>query len=256
MRKTGRKVFSLRRSFRDQKRSASYLDYARQHKRSSHNDESNLRLHILPRFVRKRLCDLTRREVDLFIGELRQSLTAASANRFLCLLSAMYRRAIARKLAERTPCAGIQHFRENNQHQRFLSPADTGRLLAAMEGDPNTVAMATLKFVLLTKVRRQEALRSPWEHVDLERRVLFVPHTKAGRARYVQLNDAALAVLAGLGTRGESEWVFASARAPGKPINDPRKTFSRVLEAAGITDPLRIHDLRHTFASLAVNAGQ
>lgn len=233
-----------------------YLKYAKQHKRSWKDDESKLRLHIIPRFGRKRLCDLTRRDVELFIGEVRQSHKPSTANRFLCVISTIYRRAMAWEQTDRNPCTGIQRFRENNQRQRFLSPEEIGRMLVAMESDPNKVAVAALRFLLLTGVRRQEALKARWEHVDLERRVLFLPHTKAGRARYVQLNQAAVEILTEIGTRELSTWVFPSSKDASKPLNDPRRTLWRALATAGITDHVRVHDLRHTFASLAVNSGQ
>lgn len=302
--KAGRKTFSLRYSFREQKRAArigefpgislaeartiaqemralldrgidpqeqrdreraspsfeqfaeSYLEYSRQHKRSWKDDESKLRLHLLPRWSRKRICDLSRREVEVFIGEIRQSHAAATANRFLCLISSMYRRAIAWELVERNPCAGVQRFKENNQKQRFLSPEEVGRMLVAMDKDPNQVAVSALRFLLLTGMRRQEALRLRWQDVNLEGRICFIPHTKAGRARYVQLNDSAFELLRDMPTRDVSEWVFASARNPTQPINDPRKTFWRVLAAAGIQDHIRIHDLRHTFASICIGDGR
>lgn len=302
--KTGRKTFSLRYTFRDQKRAArigefpatslaqarsialemrglldrgidpqenrdrekgsptlaafaeEYLTYAKQHLRSWKATEGRLRLHIVPRFGRKRLCDLTRREIELYIASVRQSHTPATANRFLCVISSLYRQAIAWEQADSNPCAGIPRAKENNQRQRFLSPDEIGRLLVALDNAPNPIAAASLKFLLLSGLRRQEALSMRWEHVDFERRVAFIPHTKTGRSRYLQLNQAACEILERLDTRDKSPWVFASTRDPAKPIDDPRKTFWRALKAAGIEDHIRIHDLRHTFASIAVNSGQ
>jgi len=113
--------------------------------------------------------------------------------------------------------------------------------------------LAALKLLLLTGTRREEALQARWEHVDLEAGQWWLPKTKSGRGRYVALSDDAKALLAGLPSHGTSPWVFPG-RHGDKPLNNPRKTFCRVLEAAGV-EHLRIHDLRHSFASLAVNAG-
>ena len=236
---------------------ADYLEgHAKQHKRDWRGDESKLRLHILPYFgPTRRLCDIQRRDIERFTGAVRQSHTPATANRFLATLSAMFRRAIAWQVLADNPCRGIPRFKENGQVQRFLSPEEVGRLLVAMEKDPNQVAMAALRFLLLTGCRRSEGLKARWVHVDLERRVWFVPHTKAGRSRYVQLNEATIALLAGLPSRATSEWLFPSAD-PRRSLVDPRKAFTRVLAAAGIEGHVRIHDIRHTHASLAVNAGQ
>jgi integrase len=232
-----------------------YLPFARQNKRSANDDASKLRLHLIPRFGRRRLCDISRRDIEIYISEVRQSLTPASANRHLAVLSAIFRRAVLWERAERNPCSGVPRYREDNIKQRFLSPDEIGRMFVAMDADPNKVAVAALRFLLLTGVRRQEALGARWESVQMEERLWHVPHTKAGRARYIQLNDAAINVLKSLPGPAHSPWVFAG-RDPKKPINDPRKTLWRVLKAAKIDDHVRVHDLRHSFASLAVNAGQ
>lgn len=231
-----------------------YLPFAYQNKRSAKDDESRLRLHLIPRLGKKRLCDITRKDVETFVSEVRNSHSPATANRHLSLLSAIFRRAMVWERADRNPCAGIPRYREDNIQQRFLSPAEIGRMLKAMASCPNKVAVAAIQFLLFTGVRRKEALTARWENVDLAQRLWYVPHTKGGRARYVQLNEGAVTVLQGLAGPERSPWVFAG-KDPSKPMNDPRKTLWSVLSAAGI-EKIRIHDLRHTFASLAVNAGQ
>lgn len=236
-----------------------YLDnHAKQHKRSWRDDESKLRLHVIPYFgANRRLCDIQRRDIERFINAVRQAHTPATANRFLSVLSAMFRRAVAWQLVERNPCSGIPRFKESIQAQRFLSPPEVGRLMVALDADTESpMAVAVLRFLLLTGCRRNEALHARWEHVDLDRRVWFVPHTKAGRSRYAQLNDATVALLQALPSRASSGWVFPSPRDPMRPIVDPRKAFARALKAAGIAGHVRLHDLRHTHAALAVNAGQ
>jgi integrase len=89
--------------------------------------------------------------------------------------------------------------------------------------------------------------------VDLERGVLFLPLTKSGTSRSAILNAEAQALLAQQERQPGNPHVFPG-RVPGRPLNNPNKTFQRVLAAAGIEN-LRIHDLRHSFASLAVNEG-
>ncbi|NMG32531.1 tyrosine-type recombinase/integrase [Aromatoleum evansii] len=236
---------------------AEYLAYARAHKRSWKDDVGRLRT-ILPRFGGHRLSEISRREIELFLMDVRKTHTPATTNRYLSLLSAIFKRAVLVECLERNPCAGVQRLTENNLRQRFLSNDEIGRLLTAMKLAPPEVriAVAALKFLLLTGVRRREALHARWEHVDFERRVLFVPHSKSGRSKYVQLNDAAIALLADLPSRAGNGWIFPSRRDASKPLCDPRKTFWTLLDAAGISDRPRLHDLRHTFCSLAINAGQ
>lgn len=230
-----------------------YLPYAQQTKRSAHDDESKFRLHLEPKFGTRRLCDISTRDIQLHHAAIRESHSASTANRHLALLSATFRKAVEWERVDRNPAAGIKQFKENNQQQRFLTSDEIARLYRAMETDPNQTAVAALKLLLLTGTRREEALQARWEHLDLEAGQWWLPKTKSGRGRYVALSDAAKDLLAALPSRGTSPWVFPG-RDGDKPLHNPRKTFCRVLAAAGV-DHLRLHDLRHSFASLAVNAG-
>lgn len=230
-----------------------YAPYAMQAKKSFRNDESKVRLHLKPRFGSRRLCEIGVRDVQLHHAAMRVSHTAATANRHLALLSAIFRKAVEWGRVDKNPAAGIKPFKEANQHQRFLTNDEIARIFRAMETEPNKTAVAALKLLLLTGARREEALQARWEHVDLEVGQWWLPMTKSGRGRYVALSDGAKELLASQPSRGRSPWVFPG-RDEDKPLNNPRKAFCRILAAAGV-EHLRIHDLRHSFASLAVNAG-
>ena len=230
-----------------------YLPYARRHKRSADGDESKLRVHVLPRFGSRKLDAVTARDVQLYHAQIKASHCAATANRHLSLLSKLFKLAVQWERVEKNPCAGVKKFRENNQRERFLSEDEIQRLYLAMDQEPNRVAVAAIKFLLLTGLRKEEGLQARWEHVDPERGVLFLPHTKSGKSRTAVLNEEASAVLAEQAKQAGNPYVFPG-RVPGRPLNNPHKAFHRILDAAGIEN-LRIHDLRHSFASLAVNAG-
>ncbi|WP_200375976.1 site-specific integrase [Thiocystis violacea] len=230
-----------------------YLPYARQHKRSADSDESKLRVHLLPRFGAQRLDTLTTRDLQRYHGEIKTSHCAATANRHLSLLAKLFKLAVSWERLAKNPCLGVKKFQENNQRHRYLSQDELQRLFQAMDAEPNQVIVAALKFLLLTGMRKEEALQARWEHVDLDQGTLFLPDTKSGRSRYVVLNPAALALLQAQPRHEDHPYVFPG-RVAGRPVNNPQKGFRRLLAAAGITN-LRIHDLRHSFASLAVNAG-
>ena len=87
----------------------------------------------------------------------------------------------------------------------------------------------------------------------MDRGTLFLPDTKSGKSRTVILNPDALAILQEQVKRLDNPYVFPG-KVAGKALNNPIKGFHRILKAAGIEN-LRIHDLRHSFASLAVNSG-
>jgi integrase len=231
-----------------------YMPFARQTKRSAKDDECRLRVHAYLRFGKRKLMDIQTREIQQYHADLKDSHCAATANRHLSLISRMYRLAVQWGRVERNPCTGIAKFKENNQRQRFLTPEEIGRMYQAMENEPSKVAVAALKFLLLTGARKEEALQARWENVDLDNGVWFLPQTKSGKGRYVQLNSEAQTLLRSLQRENESPWVFPSKRYPDKRLNNPRKVFDRVLTAAGI-EHLRLHDLRHTYSSLAINAG-
>jgi integrase len=235
-----------------------YMVASKLHKRSWRDDASKLQMFILPALGSKRLCDIHRRDIEAFIGDIRPTHTPATCNRYLCLLSAIMKRAMIHEHIDKNPCTGIQRMKENGQTQRFLSPMELGKLFVEFQNVPPEarIAVAALQFLILTGCRLRECLHSRWEHFDADNQVLFVPNSKSGRSKYLQLNDSVLQILAGLDTRGTSEWIFANRRDPTKPINDLRKIFSKCLRAAGINDHVRLHDCRHTFCSTAVGAGQ
>ncbi len=236
-----------------------YLEgYAKVHKRSWRDDQSKLDLHVIPFFGgERRLCDIQRRDVERFIAAVRKTHSPATANRFLSLLSAMMRRGVTLGVLPDNPCRGIPRFRENSGKSRYLSLEEVGRLVVAMDKDPAPSVMAALRFMLLTGCRRSNALRARWEHMDLTRRIWFMPMTKSGKPQYSPLSEECIALLSQLKSRQASPWVFPSPTDSTKPLRDPRKAFARVLAVAGIKGHVCLHDIRHTHAALAVShAGQ
>jgi len=230
-----------------------YLPYAQQHKRTAGADESKLRVHLVPRFGTRKLDTLTLRDIQLYHAEIKSTLSPATANRHLSLLSKLFKLAVQWGRLTKNPCQGVAKFKENNQRHRYLSADEIQRMFQAMEAEPNKVIVGALKFLLLTGIRKEEALQATWDNVDLEQGLLFLPDTKSGRSRHVVLNPKAVAVLREQTRIPGNPYVFPG-RVEGQPINNPIKGFKRILEAAGIEN-LRIHDLRHSFASLAVNSG-
>lgn len=237
-------------TFREHSRS--YLKFVQQYKRSANADESKLRLHLNDHFGDRRLCDITTRDIQTYHMQIARKLSQSTANRHLALLSMMFNVAIQWDILERSPTRGVKKFKEDNQKQRFLSPEEIGRLYHEMEREDNKVAVNALKLLLLTGCRREEILKLRWDDVSLESGTIFLPDSKTG-SRYVQLNAAAIELLMGIDR--VSQFVFPGRDGKNKPLNNPRKCFTRLLKAAKIEGHVRLHDLRHTHASLLVNAG-
>ena len=237
-------------TFREHARA--FLKFVEGYKRSADADESKLRLHLNDHFADRRLCDITTRDIQTYHMMISKKLSQSTANRHLALLSMMFNVAIQWDILDRSPCKSVKKFKEDNQSQRFLSADEIGRLYQAMEAEDNKVAVNALKLLLLTGCRREEILKLKWEDASIESGTLFLPDSKTG-SRYVQLNAAAREILSSI-VRGKGPFVFPGHHDSEKPINNPRKCFTRVLTAAGI-EHIRLHDLRHTHASILVNSG-
>jgi len=95
-----------------------------------------------------------------------------------------------------------------------------------------------------------------WEHLRLgdSKPMWYVPHTKSGKSRYVILNPMALQILEVLPKVQGNPYVFVG-KVPGNAIQNPMKAFKRIIDRAGIESSFRLHDIRHTVASLIVNNG-
>lgn len=230
-----------------------YMPLARQTKRSHKDDASRLQHHLLPRFGQRKLCDLTTREIQGFIAEMAQSHTPATANRILSLLARMLKLATVWQVIERNPCQGIAKLREARARERFLNNEEISALYQAMAKEKNTVAVSAIQFLLLTGLRRNEALKARWDQVDLDRQLMHLPDTKSGKPRNVVLSAQAVALLANLPSRHSSGWLFPG-RFEGRPLDNLDKCLQRLLQSAGLA-AMRVHDLRHTHASILANNG-
>lgn len=232
-----------------------YMPYARAHKRSFKDDEAKLKSFILPKLGRKLLCDITRHDVDMHRTEIAKSHTPSTANRHHALLARMLSLAVEWDILKVNPAVGLKKLRERTDAGRFLSPEEIGRLLSALGKEENAIAAAALKVLLLTGCRREEIAQARWVDLDPERALLKLPRTKSGKVRHVPLSEPAVeAILALPNSDEDSEWIFPG-REPGRPIHNLYKPFKRALREAGLEESIRIHDLRHSFASNAVTAG-
>ena len=210
----------------------------------------NLRTGILLAFGRRRIDAVTARDVRVWFDDLARR-GAGTANRTLAVLSSLMQHAEALGLRpdHSNPCRGLRR-RKSGFEARYLTDAEfaaLGSALAAAE-DAHPVAVAVLRFLLFTGARRSEALRLRWEHVHGDRAVR--PDSKTG-PRTIWLSTPARAVLACRHRGDGCPWVFATAK--GEPVTlDP--AWHAIRRAAGL-GRLRVHDLRHSHAAVAVNGG-
>ena len=235
---------------------ARYLsEHAEIHKkaRTVGEDRANLRRSILPALGRNRIDLVTRADVARF--HLSRRKTPTNANRCLALLSHMFVMAERWGLLPegRNPCRHVERFRETKR-KRFLSEAEIGRLAVALKEveQKNPFAVAAIRLLLFTGARRSEILTLKWTDVHIGRGVLELADSKSG-AKTIHLNAPALDVLAGLPRIGSNPWVLPGWRT-GTHLADLSRPWTTVRKKAQIED-VRLHDLRHSFASVAVSGG-
>jgi integrase len=256
-----------------------YLEnHAEVHKRprSIAEDKAMLETIILPQLGQMRASKITHRDVS----ELHASLKATPyrANRVLALLHKIFSFAGTDSTNEwsitQNPAAGVQRFQEQKR-ERWLSEDELQRLAFALQEYPDRCAseakvserqrkflrtealcaMNAIRLTMVTGCRKGEALTSKWSDFDLDlaRRTWTKPshHTKQKRTEYVPLSDQALTLLDGLPRKGE--YVFPG-RTKDEHLADVKGPWAKVCEMSKLTD-VRIHDLRHSFASHLVSSG-
>ncbi len=237
-----------------------YLPHVQETQRAAHNVEAYLRKRILPALGKKALDEVSAADVaDLRRKMVAEGLAAGTCNRHLATLRAMFNQALKWGLYEgRNPASSPGMLRERHR-DKYLSPAETQALVRALDADRDETAAAVLALLIVTGARRGEVLNATWEHVDFERGLLTVPLSKSGRTRHIPLSPVAVAILqrqhAKRAIEPDNQHVFPSARRPGKPVEGVRGAWARAKKAAGLPEDLRIHDLRHSFASALANAG-
>ena len=137
-----------------------------------------------------------------------------------------------------------------------MTTASCNGVLAVLRTDANRPVCNIALFLLSTGARLNEALSATWEQIDRDKRVWRIPaiNSKSKRIRAVPLNDSALEVLAQVGTNGRYAHVFVNEET-GKPYTTIAKVWERLRKAADVPK-LRLHDLRHSFASMLINNGR
>jgi integrase len=223
---------------------------------SSQADETLLRLHILPQLGSMKVNAIDRRD----IGQLHHAMRnrPGAANRTLALLSKMFN--LAEKWGLRpdgsNPCRHVEKYRER-KIERFLSNkelAQLGQVLAEAEHTQTEMpsVIAALRLLLFTGCRLSEILTVRWDEVDLENQCLRLRESKTG-AKVVYLPPPAIEVLSAIERQDNNPFVIVGAKR-GSHLVNLQKPWRRIRAKAGLED-VRIHDLRHSFASVAAVSG-
>lgn len=210
-------------------------------------------LFIDPKLGSHRIIDITRAD----IVDLHQSMKATpyQANRTLGVLSVMF--SVAHTWGVRTdgvnPCWKVKRFREIKR-ERYLTPDELARLGQVLrDSDSEPEAVNCIRLLLLTGCRLGEIQTLKWDYVDFGASVLRLPDSKTG-AKIVPVGRVVINVLKAISKLENNPYVI-TGRVEGQYLTDMQKPWRRLRKRAGLND-LRIHDLRHSFASDALQLGQ
>ncbi len=235
----------------------SYLPHVKPRLRSWKKLEGLHRMYLRDAFGHRRLNDLKRQEIQVFhAGLLDRGLSPASVDHVVKLIRQVLNKAVEWGVIEVSPIARIKLLNVDNRVEHYMSAEELERLLAVLRSDENRPVCNVAMFLLSTGARLNEALAAGWEHIDRQSRVWRIPAStsKSKRIRSVPLNDSAIDVLEQLGTEGQSPYLFVSAKTDER-LGNVHKVWDRLRKKADLPK-LRLHDLRHQYASFLVNSGR
>ena len=242
-----------------------FLGWSKQQHRPKTHELHELNCKTLKRFFRgKYLDEITSEMVEDFKSARKQeriqwaknrSVTAATVNRALTTLKLLFHQAERSGYAVKNPVLGIAMFREPLDSMRVISFEEQAAYLTETSQPLRDIA----KIILDTGMRPEEVFRMRVENLDFKQKTIFNPcgKTKAAR-RTIPMTDDALSLLkvrvkkaTNLGT----PYLFRSRHDVQQPIGSVKKAHSAAVKRAKIQRYFRLYDLRHTFATRAVDAG-
>ena len=246
--------------FFDQK----YFPFAKATKRRSQLDLYVFDKHIRPTFGKKLLNDISSEDLDGWMTrQLDDGYKPATINKHSSMLNRMLNIAVQWAYLDKNPFKGvvIKKLPIGDHIQRFLTLSEIKSLLSACKRSTHPYLHLFVKLLLLTGARKSELRLAKWTSIDEQKGELFVAVSKSGRSRTIVLSKKALAVLEQIRLRSDAlgmpitrdSWVFANPRTH-LPYTSLHIAFFKARESAGLNS-VRMHDLRHTYASLLINNG-
>jgi len=245
-------------------------DYADQHLRpnSRRTARNSLKRIEALKFDRKKIREVTRRDVQALMKELRE--TPIAANRTRSFLSTIFNYAIANGIglteANVNPARRVKGSLVDNAEppRKVIVPSQKqiDALHAALDARAEYPSAAAIRLLLLTGARKSEVLGLEWQEIDDllgDNPAWTLPpeRAKQKKARWFPLADPqVLGLLRRLYAKtGRGKYVFPSALCPGAPLKDINALWYSVRDAAGLSR-FRLHDLRHVFVSRGLNTGE
>ncbi len=233
--------------------------YLREHaihkvERAQKDDKSMIDKLILPVIGQLKVKDVRREDIDQLHRKVSET-KPIRANRMAQLLSKMFALAIRWECRLDNPAHGL---RKNPEHKRtrYLSEAELARLLTVLDEHENRRSANVIRLLLLTGARRGEAMSATWDQFDLDAGIWVKPsaHTKQKKEHRVPLSEPSISLLKSIKAGGSPSAYVFPGMAQDAPLVEIRRFWNSVCTKAGLED-CRIHDLRHTYASILASAG-
>ena len=228
----------------------------RRKKRTGEEYRRIARLHLLPRWSERSLTELTRADVVRLHREMADAPYAA--NRTVALLSKFFNWCESQGLRpdNTNPCRHVEKYREEKR-ERFLSLEELSRLGKVLDQEEREAGfmpwiIGAIRLLIFTGARLNEILTLQWAEVDVQRGVLSLADSKTGR-KTIYLNPFAVDVLRSLPRLDGNPFVICGGR-NGRHLVNLEKPWRGIRARAGLED-VRLHDLRHSFASVAAASG-
>lgn len=222
--------------------------------RAQSDDRSMIEKLILPAIGQLKVHDVRRDDIDQLHRSVSKS-RPIRANRMAQLLSKLFALAIRWEYRTDNPVHGLKRNPEVKR-TRYLSDEEMPRLLEALDAHTNQKSANVVRLLLLTGARRGEVLAATWDQFDLASGLWIKPsaHTKQKKEHRVPLSAGAVELLKRINSEAPASSFVFPGRSADEPLKDIKKFWATICDRADLKD-FRIHDLRHTYASILASSG-
>ena len=241
-----------------------YYAFIQATKRRSKHDFYLFNKHIRPVLGAKLLNDISSEDIDHWmLHQMEVGYKSGTVNKHASMLNRTLNIAVHWGYLEKNAFKGaaIRKLPVGDYVQRFLTRNEISQLLSACKQSTHPYLYLFVKLLLLTGARKSELRLAKWKDIDDDKMQLFVAISKSGRSRKIMLSNQAVKVLEQVRLRTDAlglpttrdDWLFPNPRTR-KPYTSFHLAFFAARKHAGL-NTVRIHDLRHTYASLLINNG-
>ena len=231
-----------------------YLPYAKTQKRTWSKDKEIFVLRLKHEF-KGPLEGISRHQIMAYQTKLKeQNLANSTINRTIGLLRHSLFLAVEWEMLDKSPAAKMKMLKETGRRTRYLNESELGRFINVLKTDANRSVCQILLWCIATGCRKAEAMNARFEDLDLDNNLWLIPseNAKSGVARKVYLSNFSLEILKERNV--ESEWLWPNKKTK-RPFSTITRVFHRLRNISGLGEDVKIHSLRHGFATYLAEAG-